>query len=243
MPDNSIDRGTGQKGGNPWHDPKTGRFASGPVAGTGAQSDSPADVGNEIVVTATREARDAARKSFQTQGNRSPSAKHVRPAQLLAAIEQTGRLSARLALLHAEHAAGFRDTLISQYGLPAPLATAMAANAELESVLNASVTERGNSGHGQGLFQLTDPARKTSFLQFTGGTPIERSTVDQQIQYQIYELTHNERHKFTLAQHVGSDAASLAAGYSYYVGRSANNLRDSTDRYAVAAALDTIPIK
>lgn len=262
MPDNSIEPGrslgnastyatglklgnstTGQKGGNPWHDPKTGQFTSGPVAGTAAQGNSPADVGNEIVVTATREARDAARKSFQTQGTRPPRASHVKPAQLLAAIEQTGRLSARLALLHAEHAAGFRDTLIAQYGLPAPLATAMAANAELESGLNASVTERGNSGHGQGLFQLTDPARKAAFLQFTGGTPIEKSTADQQIQYQIYELTHTERHTFSLAQRVGSDAASLAAGYSYYVERSYNNLQDSADRYAVAAALDKISAK
>jgi len=46
-----------------------------------------------------------------------------------------------------------------------------------------------------------------------------------------------------LAQRVGSDAASLAAGYSYYVERSYNNLQDSADRYAVAAALDKISAK
>lgn len=149
----------------------------------------------------------------------------------------------RIAELHAEHAADFRDSLIKKYGLPAPLAAALAANAEMESGVDASVTQSGKNGKGHGLFQLTDPARKASFKQFNGGKGLDESTADQQIKYQLYELAHSEQRKFALAQRVGSDAASLAAGYSYYVIRPKENFRDSADRYAVARALDKIPIK
>uniref|UniRef100_UPI003342BDBA phage tail tip lysozyme n=1 Tax=Novosphingobium sp. TaxID=1874826 RepID=UPI003342BDBA len=162
--------------------------------------------------------------------------------QVLAAIRQTGALGLWLADLHAKHAADFRDTLIKKYGLPAPLAAALAASAELESGLDSSVTQSGKNGHGQGLFQLTDRPRKDLFKKFSG-TTIEKSTADQQIKYQVYELTNNEKHTFALAQRVGSDAASLAAGYSYYVVRPKQNFRDSADRYAVARALDKIPVK
>ena len=89
----------------------------------------------------------------------------------------------RIAELHAEHAADFRDTLIKKYGLPAPLAAALAANAEMESGLDASVTQSGKNGKGHGLFQLTDPARKASFKQFNGGKSLEKSNADQQIKY------------------------------------------------------------
>ena len=149
----------------------------------------------------------------------------------------------RIAELHAEHAADFRDTLIKKYGLPAPLAAALAANAEMESGVDASVNQSGKNGMGHGLFQLTDPARKALFKQFNGGKDLNQSNADQQIKYQLYELTHSEQRKFALAQRVGSDAASLAAGYSYYVIRPKKDFRDSADRYAVARALDEIPIK
>ena len=223
------------KGGNPWHDPKSGQFTSGPTSGATAQSGSaPANNGTEIVVTAQK---------FKTQGNRPPSGKrHLPPDQLLDAIKQTGVLSARLAELHAEHAAQFRDTLIKKYGLPAPLAAALAATAELESGLDASVTQSGKSGLGHGLFQLTNSSRKALFQEFTG-TSIEKSTADQQIRYQIHELTDSERRKFELAKKVGSDAGSLAAGYTYYVERPKFYYRASADRYAVAHALSKIPVK
>ncbi len=229
------DATSGHKGGNPWHDPKSGRFTSGPAAGAAESGNPPGNNGNEIVVTAPR---------FRTQGDRpSAGAHHLPPNQLLAAIKQTGLLSLRIAELHAEHAADFRDSLIKKYGLPAPLAAALAANAEMESGVDASVTQSGKNGKGHGLFQLTDPARKASFKQFNGGKDLDDSNADQQIKYQLYELAHGEQRKFALAQRVGSDAASLAAGYSYYVIRPKENFRDSADRYAVARALDRIPIK
>jgi len=98
------DATSGHKRGNPWHDPKSGRFTSGPTSGATAQgSSAPATNGSEIVVTAQK---------FQTQGNRPPAGRHhLPPDQLLDAIKQTGVLSTRLAELHAEHAAQFRDTL------------------------------------------------------------------------------------------------------------------------------------
>ena len=161
----------GHKGGNPWHDPKSGRFTSGPTVGSAEPSNPPGNNGNEIVVTAPR---------FRTQGDRPSAGAHQ---QLLAAIKQTGLLSLRIAELHAEHAADFRDTLIKKYGLPAPLAAALAANAEMESGLDASVTQSGKNGKGHGLFQLTDPARKASFKQFNGGKSLEKSNADQQIKY------------------------------------------------------------
>jgi hypothetical protein len=126
--------------------------------------------------------------------------------------------------------------------LPAPLAAALAASAELESGLDASVTQSGKNGQGHGLFQLTNPARKALFKEFTG-TTIEKSTADQQIRYQIYELTNSERRKFDLAKKVGPDAGSLAAGYTYYVERPKFYYRDSADRYAVSHALAKIPVK
>lgn len=225
----------GHKGGNPWHDPKSGRFTSGPTSGSAEPNNPPGNNGNEIVVTAPR---------FRTQGDRpSAGAHHLPPEQLLAAIKQTGLLSLRIAELHAEHAADFRDTLIKKYGLPAPLAAALAANAEMESGLDASVTQSGKNGKGHGLFQLPDPARKASFKQFNGGKSLEKSNADQQIKYQLYELAHSEQRTFALAQRVGSDAARLAAGYSYYVVRPKKNFRDSADRYAVARVLAKIPIK
>ncbi len=228
------DATSGHKGGNPWHDPKSGRFTSGPAAGAAESGNPPGNNGNEIVVTAPR---------FRTQGDRpSAGAHHLPPEQILAAIKQTGVLSARLAELHAEHAAQFRDTLIRKYGLPAPLAAALAASAELESGLDASVTQSGKNGQGHGLFQLTNPARKALFEKFTG-TTIEKSTADQQIRYQVHELTNSEQRKFDLAKKVGSHAGSLAAGYTYYVERPKFNFRDSADRYAVAHALSKIPIK
>lgn len=113
----------------------------------------------------------------------------------------------------------------------------------MESGLDPSVTQSGKNGKGHGLFQLTDPARKSSFKQFNDGKSLEKSNADQQIKYQLYELAHSEQRTFALAQRVGSDAASLAAGYSYYVVRPKKNFRDSADRYAVARALAKIPIK
>ena len=136
-----------------------------------------------------------------------------------------------------------RNCLIKKYALPAPLAAALAANAEMESGVDTSVTQSGKNGKGHGLFQLTDPARKASFKQFNGGKGIDEYNADQQIKYQLYELAHSEQRKFALAQRVGSDAASLAAGYSNYVIRPKENFGDSADRYAVARALDKIPIK
>ena len=206
------------KGGNLWHDPKSGQFTSGPTSGATAQSGSaPANNGAEIVVTAQK---------FKTQGNRPPvGSRHLPPDQLLDAIRQTGVLSPRLAELHAEQAAQFRDTPIRKYGLPAPLAAALAASAELESGLDASVTQSGKNGQGHGLFQLTNPARKALFKEFTG-TTIEKSTADQQIRYQIHELTNSEQRKFDLVKKVGSDAGSLAAGYAYYVERPKFYYRD-----------------
>ncbi len=226
------DAKSGHKGGNPWHDPKSGRFTSSPVARAAEPGNPPGNNGEEIIVTAPR---------FRTQGDRpSAGAHHLPPEQVLAAIQQTGVLSSRLAVLHAEHAAQFRDNLIKKYGLPAPLAVALAASAELESGLSASVTQNGKNGQGQGLFQITNPARKNLFKEFIG-TTIERSTEDQQIRYQVHELTHSEQSRFALAKQVGS--ASLAAGYAYYVERPKFNFRDSADRYAVARALAEIPVK
>ena len=76
-------------------------------------------------------------------------------------------------------------------------------------------------------------------MTWSGGTPINRATADQQIRFSIYELSNTEKYTWAKAQKVGSDAASLAAGYAYYVERPKLNLRAAADRYAVAKALDS----
>jgi len=100
------DATSGHKGGNPWHDPKSGRFTSGPAAGAAEPGNPPGNNENEIVVTAPR---------FRTQGDRpSAGAHHLPPEQILAAIKQTGLLSLRIAELHAEHTASTNPTQISK---------------------------------------------------------------------------------------------------------------------------------
>ncbi len=150
-----------------------------------------------------------------------------------AGVRGAGRLTAGQVAQKARQAIPLRDELM-QLGAPANVATAMAANGVMESGGNHRAKEKG--GHGYGIFQITDRARRALFRK-TMGVDVEQATRQQQLRYALWELGHSERRSWQRAQANGQDAPNLAAGYARFVERPAEKDRDSAERAAVAEAM------
>lgn len=150
-----------------------------------------------------------------------------------AGVRGAGRLTAGQVAQKARQAIPLRDELM-QLGAPANVATAMAANGVMESGGNHRAKEKG--GHGYGIFQITDRARRALFRK-TMGVDVEHATRQQQLRYALWELGHSERRSWQRAQANGQDAPNLAAGYARFVERPAEKDRDSAERAAVAEAM------
>lgn len=150
-----------------------------------------------------------------------------------AGVRGAGRLTAGQVAQKARQAIPLRDELM-QLGAPANVATAMAANGVMESGGNHRAKEKG--GHGYGIFQITDRARRALFRK-TMGVDVEHATRQQQLRYALWELGHSERRGWQRAQANGQDAPNLAAGYARFVERPAEKDRDSAERAAVAEAM------
>ena len=123
---------------------------------------------------------------------------------------------------------------LMQLGAPANVATAMAANGVMESGGNHRAKEKG--GHGFGIFQITDRARRALFRR-TMGVDVEQATRQQQLRYALWELSHSERRGWQRAQANGQDSPNLAAGYARFVERPKEKDRDSAERAAIAEAM------
>ncbi len=120
------------------------------------------------------------------------------------------------------------------YGFSKAEAIGVAANVVLESGGRHTAREKG--GHGAGLIQWTDKARKAEFHRVTGMTP---ETADRATQWRFirYELQHKERRGWQKALAGGQYGPSIAAGFARHVERPANADRDSAERAKVAEAL------
>ena len=72
-------------------------------------------------------------------------------------------------------------------------AAAAVGNFLAESGMNPSV-KPGDGGTSFGIMQLHDPQRKANFKKFTGGTPIEQSSLQQQLDFYLWEKqnTHSK---------------------------------------------------
>jgi hypothetical protein len=152
----------------------------------------------------------------------------------------SGKLTSGGTQSRAAHASFFRDMLMTKYGLSHSDATALAANAEMESRLDPQAHEGGGK-HGRGLFQITDRHRKALFRQ-TMGKDIEGASQDEQIRFAIWEMGHSESSGWKRTQALGTDSPDRAAGYSALIERSGNKYGDARDRAAVAGEMDKIPV-
>lgn len=148
-------------------------------------------------------------------------------------VRGAGRLTPGQVAQKARQAIPLRDKLM-RLGAPANVATAMAANGVMESGGNHKAREKG--GHGYGIFQITDRARRALFRKVMG-VDVEHSSEDQQLRYQLWELSHSEKGSWRKAQRNGTDAPNLAAGYARFVERPKEKDRDSAERAAVAEAM------
>lgn len=144
-----------------------------------------------------------------------------------------GRLSRAGVIAKARQGIALRHKLVAA-GFSPNDATALAANAAMESNANYRARERG--GGGVGLFQWTNRKRKADFRRVMG-VDVEASSEAQQIAFLKWELQNTERHKWALAHRGGDDPASVAAGFARHVERPANIARDSSERAAVASAM------
>lgn len=145
-----------------------------------------------------------------------------------------GRLSAGQVAAKARQGLKLRDKLIAA-GFSPNDATALAANAALESNANYKQRERGG-GSGFGLFQWTNKKRKDDFQKLFGKS-IYDSSEDEQIRFLKWELSHSEARGWKRAHANGNDPASVAAGFARHVERPANADRDAAERAAVASAM------
>lgn len=126
-----------------------------------------------------------------------------------------------------------------RYGFSQAEAIGVASNIVLESGGRHDQRERG--GKGYGLIQWTDARRKAEFRRVTG-VDVEHSDRATQWRFLRYELAHRERRNWQRALASGQDPSAIAEGYSRYVVRPQNTVRDSAERGAVADAL-TIQLK
>lgn len=150
-----------------------------------------------------------------------------------AGVRGAGRLTPGQVAQKARQAMPLRNELM-QLGAPANVATAMAANGVMESGGNHRAKEKG--GHGFGIFQITDRARRALFRR-TMGVDVEQATRQQQLRYALWELSHSERRGWQRAQANGQDSPNLAAGYARFVERPKEKDRDSAERAAIAEAM------
>lgn len=147
----------------------------------------------------------------------------------------SGRLSAGQVAAKARQGMKLREKLIAA-GFSPNDATALAANAALESNANYKQRERGG-GSGFGLFQWTNKKRKDDFRKLFGKS-IYDSSEDEQIRFLKWELSHTEARGWKRAHANGDDPASVAAGFARHVERPANADRDAAERAAVAGAMN-----
>lgn len=200
-----------------------------------------AQVADTVETAAINQFSGAIRNDFKpsAETNKRASEKMERAAgQIDRAINRAaggaGRLSASQVAAHARRGMALRQKLMAA-GFSPNDATALAANAALESGANYRQRERGG-GSGFGLFQWTNKARKDNFRKLFGKS-IYNSTEDEQIRFLKWELTHTEARGWKRAHANGDDPASVAAGFARHVERPANPDRDAAERAAVADAM------
>ena len=150
-----------------------------------------------------------------------------------------GRLTGKGAISEARKGVRLRDKLTAS-GFSTADANALAASAVRESGADYRRHEKG--GGGVGLWQWTNKKRKDDFRRVMG-VDVTRSTEDQQIAFMKWELAHTEAGGWKRAHANGTDAGSVAAGFTRHIERPANIPRDSAERAAVAGALEAIPVK
>lgn len=211
---------------NPWHDPANGQFTNSMFAGSES-------VGAQTSHHVSRPSHAPIKKV----GEHGHAAKPKQP-NLPSGWQVGGEMNPSKVDVRANHA-------IAQYfdnkarGMSDVESAAWAANSEIESRGNpASIQE--SSGPGRGYFQWgtsTDPTKdRRKDFEKAFGVSIEKSTLEQQLQFRDYELAHKEaaaKKRIDAAVSAGDKAFAIAVHYL----RPANSRIRGIERANLARAI------